>query len=217
MAKLYYFNGRGLGEMVRLTLAAGGIQFTEEFVTEREQFLKLIEDGKLLFKQMPLLEIDGKQIVQSKAIVRYLGKKTGLQGKNDDEALLVDQFFEGGRDFMTPAMMIGISPEDEALATIKKTVLPKYLPIFEKIAAKNGTGYLVGNSLTLADLSLLEPLLVYVEYLGKGIFQDFPALQKFFDTTTGLPRISEYLNGPIRKPKNSPEIVDVVKKVLAWS
>lgn len=217
MAKLYYFNGRGLAELVRLTLSAGGIEFTEEFLTEREQFLKLIDDGKLLFNQVPLLEIDGKEIVQSGAIIRYLGKKIGLFGTNEDEALLIDQYYEGGRDFIKPSMAIGMSPEEEVLATVKKTVLPKYLPIFEKLAAKNGTGYLVGNTLTLADLSLLEALLVYVEYLGKDILQDFSALQDFFETISNIPRIKEYLNGPVRKPKNSPELFEVAKKVLAWN
>lgn len=40
--------------------------------------------------QMPVLEIDGKKYIQSKAIVRYLGKKFSLYGSDDDEAYEID-------------------------------------------------------------------------------------------------------------------------------
>ena len=45
------------------------------------------------------------------------------------------------------------------------------------MAAASGSGFLVGNSLTLADISLVEGLLIYTEYLGMDIFQGFPALK----------------------------------------
>lgn len=40
--------------------------------------------------QMPVLEIDGKQYNQSKAIMRFLGKKFNLYGSDDYEALEID-------------------------------------------------------------------------------------------------------------------------------
>ncbi|CAL1529085.1 unnamed protein product [Lymnaea stagnalis] len=216
MAKLYYFNGRGRGEIVRLTLAAADIQVNTIYISTKTDInFYFISDGKLYFGQLPCLEIDGKHIVQANAIVRYLGKRAGLLGTNEDEALLVDQYYEGSRDFMSPSLAIGFSPEEEVLATIKTKTLPKFLPIFNKIAANNGTGHLVGNSLTLADVSLLEPLLVYVEYFGKEILQDFPALLKLWETTTNIPSISGYLNGPLRKPKNDERYIQEVQRALA--
>ena len=41
-------------------------------------FFVLLVDGKLLFGQVPLLEIDGLRIVQSYAIVRYVAEKAGF-------------------------------------------------------------------------------------------------------------------------------------------
>ena len=44
-----------------------------------------IKEKKLLFLQVPLLEIDGKNLVQSSAIARYICRKGKLLGDNDDE------------------------------------------------------------------------------------------------------------------------------------
>lgn len=40
--------------------------------------------------QMPVLEIDGKMYNQSKAIMRFLAKKFGLYGSDDQEAWEID-------------------------------------------------------------------------------------------------------------------------------
>ena len=49
-------------------------------VSSREKFLRMCE-RQLVFGQLPLLQIDGHEIVQSQAAVRYLAKKAGLLGR----------------------------------------------------------------------------------------------------------------------------------------
>jgi hypothetical protein len=51
------------------------------------------------FGKLPVLEIDGKQVHQSIAICRYLGKKFGLNGSNDCEALEIDMIVDTFADF----------------------------------------------------------------------------------------------------------------------
>jgi hypothetical protein len=51
------------------------------------------------FGKTPILEIDGKQTYQSSAICRYLGKKFGLNGSNDCEALEIDMIVDSLTDF----------------------------------------------------------------------------------------------------------------------
>ena len=48
----------------------------------------LRDNGFLEFNQVPLLRIDGMNIVQTQAIVRYLARKHGLYGKNAKEDAL---------------------------------------------------------------------------------------------------------------------------------
>ena len=50
------------------------------------------------FGQMPVLEIDGKKIVQSSAICRYLGKLVGLAGDSDFENLQIDSVLDSFND-----------------------------------------------------------------------------------------------------------------------
>lgn len=49
--------------------------------------------------QMPLLEVDGKVVHQSGAILRYLSRRFGLSGSNDWEALLIEAVADTITDF----------------------------------------------------------------------------------------------------------------------
>ncbi len=54
-------------------------------MNEPEDIEKLRNGGKLFFNQLPLLEMDGMNMVQSYAIVRYIAAKHNLNGKCPEE------------------------------------------------------------------------------------------------------------------------------------
>ncbi len=62
-------------------LAASEINFTQKLISQRDQLLRM-SDAQLPFGQLPLLQIDGLELVQSQAIVRYLARRAGLQGNS---------------------------------------------------------------------------------------------------------------------------------------
>ncbi|XP_070570612.1 glutathione S-transferase A3-like [Ptychodera flava] len=211
---LTYFNGRGYGESIRIILAAAGLKFTETLVTKKEQLDKLRADGELFFMQLPMLKIDGMTLVQTKAIIRYIAKKYGLDGKTPEDKIRVDILNEGARDFVMDFLWIGfVSDEDKNMEKIKTQILPRYRPIYEKILTESKSGYLVGDDLSLADLTLLEALLSCEDYVP-GSLDGYPKLQEFKARVSSLPGIKEFLEGPQRKPIHTQEYVDECKR--AW-
>ena len=90
-----YFNIRGLGEDIRLVLVDNGIKFEDNrtFV-----WVELKEQLQPMFGQLPVLQWGDKQICQSKAILRFLGRQLNLLGSTDDQVLLLDQIMEGFAD-----------------------------------------------------------------------------------------------------------------------
>lgn len=81
-----YVDGRGNGERVRFVLAGANVDYEEKNLTTKEERLALVESGKLITDQVPLLSIDGLDLVQSWSIVRYIGQTRGLVPANDPAA-----------------------------------------------------------------------------------------------------------------------------------
>ncbi|CAG7730828.1 unnamed protein product, partial [Allacma fusca] len=68
---------------------------------------------RLRYGQVPMLEFDGKRLVQSLAISRYLAKQFDLVGKNDFEAAQADEIVDACRDMLI-MYMIHFHEQDEA-------------------------------------------------------------------------------------------------------
>lgn len=99
-ATLYYFSGRGLADQIRWMLAATNVDFCQKVVSNRERFLELAA-CQLPFGQLPLLQIDGMEIVQSQAAVRYLARRAHIQGNSAQDALKCDMIAEAVRDVLS--------------------------------------------------------------------------------------------------------------------
>jgi len=92
--KLIYFDVRGVAERVRYLFAVAGASYEDarfplafgvpgDFSTViRKEFDAAKANGELDagMGKVPLLEIDGLKIPQSKAIERYVAKKYGMMG-----------------------------------------------------------------------------------------------------------------------------------------
>ncbi|XP_029451587.1 glutathione S-transferase A4-like isoform X2 [Rhinatrema bivittatum] len=201
--KLVYFNGRGRMESIRWLLATANVEFEETFLTTRQQYEQLLHDGLLLFEQVPLVQMDGINLVQTRAILNYIAEKYNLHGKDMKEKVLIDMYVDGATDLM---MLIVAYPfltpaeQEKQVNLIAQRATTRYFPVYEKAFKCHGQDFLVGNQLSVADVQLLEAILMVEEKIT-DILCDFPLLQAFKARTSNIPSIKKFLQpGSQRKP-----------------
>ncbi|XP_078486117.1 glutathione S-transferase alpha-5-like [Ciona intestinalis] len=214
-AVLHYTNGRGRAEKIRWMLAACGIDFDESFISTKADFQRRVAEGLYLFKQVPLLEIDGLRIVQTGSILRYLGHKGGLMGENDTERALVDMYTEGIQDMSIPGLAYAFKPDKAQFwLESKETLGTKYFSVYENILQTTNNGHLVGNKQTMADVLLFESFVHYL-HIDKDVLNDYPNLQKFMASQKEIPWVQKFLQpGTNRKPFPDEKYVAMVTEIF---
>ncbi|XP_014837321.1 PREDICTED: glutathione S-transferase-like [Poecilia mexicana] len=210
---LHYFNGRGKMESIRWLLTVAEVEFDEYYLTDREQYLKLLNEGSLMFQQVPLVEIDGLKLVQTKAILHYIAEKYNLYGKDIKERAMINMYAEGLIDHMEMIMVLPfVTDTKPKLDNIQSKAKERYLPVFEK--ALTGPVYLVGGKLSLADVLLVECTLMLEEKFP-DILKEFPNIKSFQGRMIRIPAISRFLQpGSKRKPQPDEDYVKTVKEVF---
>ncbi|XP_034538598.1 glutathione S-transferase-like [Notolabrus celidotus] len=210
---LHYFNGRGKMESIRWLLTVAEVDFVEVYLTKREQYLELLSDGSLMFQQVPMVEIDGMKLIQTKAILNYIAEKYNLHGKDIKDRVKINMYSEGLMDLMEMIMTLPFSQDSkEKLETIETKAKERYLPVFEK--AMTEAVYLVGGKLSMADVLLLECTLMLEEKFT-GILGDFRNVKSFQGRMTEIPAIREFLKpGSKRKPQPDERLLKEVVEVL---
>ena len=163
---LYYFSiPFWRAEVTRLCLYMNDIEFVDHRIsdTERDQFKKngQLPNGMIApFCQLPVLEVDGKIVAQTGAIARFCGKLSGMYPPdNDFDAARVDQIIEAAQDINYIVSISGREKNLEkkllARERLTKVHLPKWFQFLENLLIENNeSDWFVGNSMTIADLSI---------------------------------------------------------------
>ncbi|XP_057607128.1 glutathione S-transferase alpha-3-like isoform X2 [Chionomys nivalis] len=132
---LHYFHSRGRMESVRWLLAAAGVEFEEKFIKTQKDLKRLKNDGSLMFRQVPMVEIDGMKLVQTRAILNYIATKYNLYGKDMKERAMIDMYTEGTIDLNEMIIRYPFLPpgeKDASLAQIIQKARKCYFPAFEE-------------------------------------------------------------------------------------
>lgn len=163
--KLYYFKINALGSIARMIMHHGKVKFENKTVTS-EEWPSLKQT--LEFKQMPILEVNGKSYSQSQAIYFFLCRKIGnLLGNNEEDEYQILSLLNCYPD-LAPSMYkvifatekTGDQFNQDVEAFKEKFIL--YLSVFEKRYELNGEGnYYLGSKLSLADFWLVMFYYIY--------------------------------------------------------
>lgn len=215
---LHYFDGRGRMEPIRWLLAAAGVEFEEQYLKTRDDLARLRNDGSLMFQQVPMVEIDGMKLVQTRAILNYIATKYNLNGKDMKERALIDMYAEGVTDLDEIVLHYPYTPAGEkeaCLAKIKDKARNRYFPAYEKVLKSHGQDYLVGNRLSRADIYLVQ-ILYHVEELDPSALANFPLLKALRTRVSNLPTVKKFLQpGSQRKPLEDEKCVESVMKIFS--
>uniref|UniRef100_G1SK69 glutathione transferase n=1 Tax=Oryctolagus cuniculus TaxID=9986 RepID=G1SK69_RABIT len=164
----------------------------------------------LLFQQVPMVEIDGMKLVQTRSILHYIAEKHQLFGKDLKERTLIDMYVEGTLDLLELLIMHPfLKPDDQQreVVNMAQKAIIRYFPVFEKILRGHGQSFLVGNQLSLADVILLQTILALEEKIP-NILSAFPFLQEYTVKISNIPTIKRFLE-PGSKKKPPPDEIYV--------
>lgn len=155
--KLTYFGIAGRGEATRLALSIGGV----DFVDDRVAFPAWKElKPKTPWGSLPILTLsNGTIIAQQRAILRFVGKETGLYPNDSLAAAKVDELMDAGEDIGARAFKAGQGLDQEAKEAARKEACASggsvhdILSKIDKMVASNlASSFAVGENLTVADL-----------------------------------------------------------------
>ncbi|MEM8650491.1 MAG: glutathione S-transferase family protein [Pseudomonadota bacterium] len=212
-SKLTYFRGRGRAETTRWMLAAAGVDFINIPIDTPEDLAELRRSGKLPFDQMPLLEIDGQNLSQSSAMIRYLARRSGMYGENDTEAMWCDLVAGVTADFAETALQAAFKPTVEVAVADLEDRFAKFGPRFEARIKEQGSGYSAAKTMTFADVVLTEALDAYLEWCP-DILSDTPLLKSLHKQVVTHDGIASYLASELRYPMADSDYVIAIAKVL---
>ena len=195
--KLYYFDMPGRAEPIRMIFQYAGQPF-EDVRIPRDQWPS--QKSKFFYGQIPVLEVDGKQLCQSFTIAQYLGKQFGLAGKDEWEQAKASEITDYLKDMGTelfPYMAVKMGfRQGDADKLREEVFLPgmqKHVPMVEKLLDQASSGFMLASGVSYLDFLFVCLLLgikkIEAEELGK-----YPKLCQYVDKVVGLPQLKEYIS-----------------------
>ncbi|MEC7985386.1 MAG: glutathione S-transferase [Myxococcota bacterium] len=196
--ELIYFNFPfWRAEVPRLTLHLGGVPFRDTRVSGKE-FGSMRADGKLPFRQVPILRVDGRVLTQAATIARFCGRLTDMYPNDPWHAAKVDELFDaiGELNYKLSPSMREKDPEKKMAMRAKfaEKNIPMVLAHIEREIAENGSGYCVGERLSVADLLVWR----VCGWLSSGLLDGIP---------TDILQPYEYLRAHQHRIGSDPRIV----------
>jgi glutathione S-transferase len=187
--KLTYWPIAGFAEASRVCLVLGGVEFEDNRVSG-DQLKEIREKGGGFAdfgRNVPILEVGGKPatddkpeipgkfLSQSFAVETYCAKLAGLYPEDTWTASLVDEvsmlLFDDFRGKIAPTIFISDAKEKMAKRKEVAGKLPEILDRLEGYLAASKSGYVVGDSMTVADVRTY----VMMNWIASGILDGIPA------------------------------------------
>lgn len=177
--RLFYFPFEGRISPTRDALRIGGIDY-EDVNIPIEEFRERREAGEFPFGALPVIEVETdtgtQRIAQSNAMLRFAGRLSGLYPADDVlQSLKVDEALDMAEDINN---LLGPSFHEQDMdrkmamrKVLAEETLPCWMDYLDRLLQANGgTGYAVGDTLSVADLKFYWML----DFLTNGNLDGIP-------------------------------------------
>eukprot|EP00929_Paragymnodinium_shiwhaense_P064824 TRINITY_DN32524_c0_g1_i1.p1 TRINITY_DN32524_c0_g1~~TRINITY_DN32524_c0_g1_i1.p1 ORF type:complete len:226 (-),score=47.92 TRINITY_DN32524_c0_g1_i1:139-816(-) len=197
--RVTYWAGRGRCEPLRCVIAAGGGKIDHVFLSKPAEMASLRSQGKLLYGQVPLVEVDGLNLVQGYPTAQYLAAKYGLYPTDPKEQYLVGHVFAAAGD--ARGALLGVPFNGDAKGALAECCGPRglfgrYAPAWEALLAQQDGPFFLGARPSLADVAAFEVLDGFQYWGGAQALQQmlaaFPKLTAMYNATLQLGRLKEW-------------------------
>ncbi|KAK8816763.1 hypothetical protein WA577_002160, partial [Blastocystis sp. JDR] len=189
---LHYFGSKARAESIKLALYLAHIPYKFEPVQDwpkmKEEGLK---SGSLPFGQVPMLHMDGMDMVQTVAILRYISANYLSKNLAPKEAVTVDMMVEGWNDFLNEAYQFIYVHKDQ-LPQFWENGAKKNLTNLENFYKRIGKRFMAADVPTIADAHAYTTLR-QLKALKSDLLADYPALQKWEKDMDSLEEVKAYM------------------------
>lgn len=188
---------QGRAESVRLALTIGKIPFESEEIP-RSEWPALKPQTPL--GNLPTMTVDGKVVVQNEALLRFVGKLSGLYPADAWDALMVDQVSETVLEW-TQTLFVYRGPDEDRLKEAARDAVdvaaPRYLGGVEKMLEGISDGpFVLGSHVSTADL-LITTLYIFLatgilRFVDKHALDGYTRMKRCYDAVLQIPEVQEY-------------------------
>ncbi|KAK3767837.1 hypothetical protein RRG08_018621 [Elysia crispata] len=198
--KLVYFNLRGRAECIRLLLHFANVEFEDR----RIEFSDWAAERKDAPNQtLPYIEYHGKKYGEALPIARFLARKYRLLGNDELEQFesdilinQVDALRSAAARFTSDSLLTPQQKKHLEKEFIEKK-LPEFLQLMEDKLAGKTQQFLVGNSMSFADILVFDVLDRIVSEdpdFPQKLQASHPLLSGLAHNVAWSPNIRPYLN-----------------------
>jgi len=194
-----YFDAPGRAEPIRTAFHIAGIDF-EDHRLKFPDFMARRAQGEFPLRAVPVLAVDGVQVVQTAAILRYVAKiaDTGLYPADAMRALIVDSALDSINDTLSHALMPSFMEQDAEKrramrAAFVEGPMTRVFTYIEGLLNTYGGPFLGGDALSIADLVLALQVLQIrsggLDDVAPDVLTPYPLINALTDAYQAEPRI----------------------------
>ncbi|KAL8676685.1 MAG: hypothetical protein Q9186_006818 [Xanthomendoza sp. 1 TL-2023] len=200
---MHYFDfaSRGRGQVVRLMWEDAGVAYEDIRYSFEEypDYKNTVIAEKNPTTTIPVVELDGKILTQSYAILRRFARQLKYDGETEEEKYWADAMCDIAIDWRTLFIAAFFDPnKEEAYPKHKETDRKHFLKALETQLNRHDLSqqgpYVIGKNITYADMVIYQ--LLHDEGLtqeGRKGLQEYPRLKQLVDAVEDRPNVKAFL------------------------